>query len=156
MDNPSKSWTIQERGPPLRPLISRTFNNPAFLSQRSELAVRCRHRRKHLLAPLDDGTWPTSLCGERGGVPVSWCHWECAGNLSYGSAHDRRAWQMYKTKTAGKQQLQSQNQEAYQGGSPPKRSVASHATVINLLVIMRPPREGCNLSRDRLCFLDLY
>ena len=36
--------------------ISQTFHNPAFLNQRSELAVRCRHRRKHLLAPLDEGT----------------------------------------------------------------------------------------------------
>ena len=36
--------------------IAETSNNPAYLNQRSELAVRCRHRRKHLLAPLDEGT----------------------------------------------------------------------------------------------------
>ena len=66
---PKIEWTILAKAEPYRKggrhcdlcltekmFISRTFNNPAFLNQRSELAVRCRHRRKHLLAPLDDGT----------------------------------------------------------------------------------------------------
>ena len=66
---PKIDWTILAKATPYRKggrhcdlcltekmFISRTFNNSAFLNQRSELAVRCRHRRKYLLAPLDDGT----------------------------------------------------------------------------------------------------
>ena len=34
-------------------LISKNFHNPQYLNQRSEMAVRCRHRRKYLLLPPD-------------------------------------------------------------------------------------------------------
>ena len=35
--------------------IANTFNNPAFLNKRSELALRCRHRTKFLLSPPTEG-----------------------------------------------------------------------------------------------------
>ena len=34
-------------------LISKTFNDTQYLNQRSEMALRCRHRRKFLLAPSE-------------------------------------------------------------------------------------------------------
>ena len=37
-------------------LISRNFNNPEYLNRRSEIALRCRHRRKFLLIPSADET----------------------------------------------------------------------------------------------------
>ena len=36
--------------------ISKHFNNPTYLNKRSELALRCRHRRKFLLIPSADDT----------------------------------------------------------------------------------------------------
>ena len=35
--------------------ISVTFDNPDYLNKRSEIALRCRHRKKFLLIPPDDG-----------------------------------------------------------------------------------------------------
>ena len=64
--NPKIEWSILAKATPYRKggrqcdlciteklFISKTLSNPVYLNQRSELALRCRHKRKYLLVPPD-------------------------------------------------------------------------------------------------------
>ena len=62
--NPKIEWSILTKATPYmkgsrlcdlclteKLYISKNFNNPQYLNQRTEIALRCRHRRKFLLSP---------------------------------------------------------------------------------------------------------
>ena len=62
--NPKIEWSILTKATPYRKggrqcdlclteklFISKTFNNPQYLNQRTEIALKCRHKKKFLLSP---------------------------------------------------------------------------------------------------------